>query len=659
MTINGSGHEVPWLGAWARRDVRVAMTVPGKHWSTPAWMGLAARIRGNVARLATSARHTVVSPWPLLWVAILGVGLTVRILERPEYILRAPEDDELFVRMAQGLVHFNWGTPWSVSSTDTLAKPIGYPLFLAIAHLVPWNPVVSVYLIYLLGAVLIACGWASISHSRLQSTVLLAALTLAPVLWAFGNQRIYRDAFSEAIGALGMGFAFILAARVNAGKGGRRLSLCVLVLIGLCVGVQAITKPSWYWMLLAVAVPLAYPLWRRLVTSPRRLRAVVAGVVAVAVVGVSGWAVIEATTLENFRVYGVAVLDDFDKGQFARAWKEWVSVEAGPKPVWYDPINPQMRAAVYRVSPAARLMSPYFGTSNSVWTSTNCLYLKMPPPPQAGIPAGTRCDDSGHWAIWDLRGSAGRVGQATSASSFEAYFKTVADQISAACASGRLRCDKAPVVGAGLVPLDDIPVAATTHRSIGGLWQMIRAQYQYLPETYSYPPSLYPTYVSLHQEWAQVVNGLPPLNQTSDATPAALFTILRGWGKVYAVLSVAALAALALGLLRGLYVFARGRRLRLTGWPAAALTAAVLFGLTGLVSVAGLAAAQPIYVNALYWSDFAPVVELFVVFSGFAAAALLTRRSHRRGEPRGDTGHSTVTTPSTDLLVGASVQTGT
>ena len=572
------------------------------------------------ASLFVSGARRVISPWWFAWAAVVVIGLAIRCLERPVYGFNDVYDDELLVRMAQGFIHGNWSTSWSVSGTGTLAKPVGYSLFLAAAHFIPWSPLISTYLLYLFGTILISWGWGSISRSRWQATVILVALTLAPVLFADGNQRIYRDSLSDAVGTVAIGLAFVLAARLGRKRGGNRLNLGLVLGIGISVGFLSIIKPGWYWVIPAVAAPLLYPVWRKVAETSSPLRSVGWGVVAVLVVVVGLAGVSEALVLTNKHVYGVALTDDFSEGQFSRAWKRWVSVEAGPRPVLLDPINPEMRSAVYRVSPAARLIEPYFETPKSPWTMGNCLFLKKAAP-------RTPCDGAGLWTEWDLRTSATNAKETTSAIQFEGYFKVVADQISRACASGGLRCDPTPVLGTGVLPLDDISLSSTASETLDGISSMVYSHY-----VYGSPESQVPFSSQIYREWASVVPGVPPLKDLSNSTPSGLYSPLRIWGQVYGVLNVAALAALAFALVRWSLLRAAGRRPALDNSPAAVMTMAGLFGLAAVLGVASLATVGGSdFVVFAYWLDFSTPLQLSVVFAGFAAAALLSRRPGQVG----------------------------
>jgi hypothetical protein len=538
----------------------------------------------------------------------------VRCLVQPYYIVNAALDDELMVRMAQGFLHGHWSTSWSASGASALVKSIGYPMFLAAAHFLPWSPLITVYLLYVTGAVLIALGWRSLSGSRWQAGVVLAALTLAPFLYARDDQRIYRDSYIQAVATVAIGLSFLLASRLFARRGRPIGNGVLLVMIGLCVGVEAIVKPSWYWLVPAIVAPLAYPLWRRFMEAPRRLLLLGWALAGALVVAVGAFSVVESTVKMNKAVYGVGVVDDLSQGQFPRAWKMWVSVEAGPRPQWYDPINGKMRLAVYRVSPAARLIEPYFQVPTDGWRTGSCERYRIIP-----------CDGSGYWTIWDLRSSAVSAGQAQSATQFQAYFKQVADQISQACSSGELRCDSSPVLGTGVLPLDDLPTSGLTRQGLHGLWEMVLSRY-----SYSSPPAQAQPTGPRYREWASVVPGMPAITQLTYSTPSPVYPILRHWSTWYGDLNVVALIGLALAMIRWVVVRLTGRHLAIAGWPVGAMIASGWFfvsAVLGLAILAILGSGVPnAFVTPLYWSDFATPVELFIVFGAFAAAGILTQK---------------------------------
>lgn len=567
--------------------------------------------------------------WWASWAAIVAAGLVLRVLETPQYIFAAGDDDELMVKMAQGFVHGHWSTPWSVTGTGTLAKSVGFPIFLAVSHFLPWSPLVTVYLVYLAGAGLAAWSWGRMSGSRAQATIVLAALAFDPVLFAGGNQRIYRDSCIDAVATLAVGLAFVAAAelqrRFASGTAARRrrrlpsvLWLLVLVPCGLTAGLVAITKPTWYWLLIAVAAAPAYPALVAVVGSKRRL--VMAGRVALAaiVVGVSCFAVIEGTKYMNKRTYGVALVEDLSSGGLAAAWKAWASIEAGP-PEKDNPITKAMRFAAYRASPTARLMEPFLESPSDPWRLMNCH-----DPHKA-------CEGSGKFFEWDMQSAAVASGRVHSAVQFQAFFDAVADQIHRACDSGDLRCTSSPVLATGLPPLEDISLHAVAGDATHGVWQMLLSHYNFGPAPMKRPP------VAVYELWTSVVPGIAPIGKVANsAAPAPLYSALRVVDDAYSVANLAGLVVLVLGPICLVLVYLRRRRPAFGADRAAALTSLVFlvstFVAMGTLAVFNVAQSQT-YINPLYWSDFATPAELFLVFGAFASWPLLPGALRRKRPP--------------------------
>ena len=385
------------------------------------------------------------------------------------------------VRMAKGFLDGHWSSNWASTGAVTLSKPVGYSLFLAGSHVLPWSPVLSAYLLYLLGAVLIAWSWKRLSGSLPMATVVLSMLVFSPSLFASSSQRIYRDVYVDAVATVAIGLAFAVAAEIQAGPTNvsnrpgvrgthlhrstsrglprRGLPFLLAVLIGVALGVAAITKPTYQWLVIAIAAPLAYPMAQRLVRGRIRLASLVKMSLAVVLVVVSGLGVVEFTKLQNKNAYHVAVVEDFSSGALARVWKLWSSVEAG-KPERYVPITSAMRRAVYRVSPAAARMEPWLESPNDAWKKLDC---------ESAVHI---CGEAGDWFQWDLRYTAVSLAGIHSVLGLQTYLNRIGDDIAKACADSRLKCSSSPVLATGLPRLDQIPVAPIFSYTGSGLWQI-------------------------------------------------------------------------------------------------------------------------------------------------------------------------------------------
>jgi hypothetical protein len=573
--------------------------------------------------------------WRLIWVAIIVAGLVIKSLQSPLYLFGAAFDDQLMVSMAQGFLHGHWSTAWSATGLATLSKPVGYPIFLSVVHFFPWSPVLSNYMFYIVGGFLIAWSWRRISGSRPQATVLLAVLVFNPILFISQNQRIYRDSFICTISTLAIGLAFVIAAglestRLGTDRAGsvalsshgahrrrkafsellRRSRIFVLAaLMGLTIGVAAVTKPTWVWLVPAVGAPLAYPLVQRLRPRGHRVATALRAGLAGLLVLVCGLGVVEATKLMNERTYHVALVEDLSSGSLARTWKVWASVEAGP-PRKFVPITEAMRIAVYRVSPAAAELKATLESKSDGWKAVDCESpLKI-------------CDESGNWFEWDMQSAAVATGRIHSVRQLQMFFNTVANEISSACDTGTLRCTSSPVLAIGLPPLNQIPITTVLSDTADGIWQMLWSR---LPMGRQQGP---PPTPETYQLWQSVIPGMSSYSSVASATsPSQLYFVLSLIDALYWVFNLLLLVVLSLGvMLWGLLRLSRrSRRKSPSLYPTFAAGLFLLSALIGIGTLAVFAVGQdPYYIKvSLYWTDFASPAQLSLVFGAFAAWSVI------------------------------------
>src|SRR5665647_2564080 len=118
--------------------------------------------------------------------------------------------------------------------------------------------------------------------------------------------------------------------------------------------------------------------------------------------------------------------------------------DSGEPALQGSPGRPQ-RAAVYRVSPAARVLQSHLEGVESFWIDHSCEYQK-----DTVVP----CDDYGSYISWAMRDAAVQTGVSTAAE-FQEFFRRIADEIAAACNSGELTCGHGGLFGV-LPPLDSL-----------------------------------------------------------------------------------------------------------------------------------------------------------------------------------------------------------
>lgn len=445
------------------------------------------------------------------WLAISAVlSVCLRALVPPSPYYRSPHDDELMVRLAASIRSGHWLGDYSVLGHRTLAKPAGYPMFLAYSHFLPWAPTVTVHLAILAGTMLICRELRRFEMSR---PLVLAFFTLVSFFPPFFGQeisRIYRESFLVASSFVAIGLAarlgHLLRDRRSPTERGMRTMIETLV-TGLGLGVtlswNIATKPGWYPLGIVCAgwalhsfIPIR---WAELRSHLATL-GLAAGAVLLGMSTVVGYVM-----YQNHSHYGIARLDTFAAGPFADALDRWVSVQSDDdRP--YILVDASQRRRVYAISPTAKSLEPYLEAPlGQGWRGISCSY-----------PAGI-CDESAAWFTWDLRDAVEGAGLGDSASEFESTLRTISNDISRACRSGTLHCGR-EALAPGALSITEIPPRIFADSMATGASQLLSAQVG--PVTRGPYTAVDPGLVRL---WRDTVRGLPPVDYVATYRPEAAF----------------------------------------------------------------------------------------------------------------------------------------
>ena len=399
---------------------------------------------GDSRPLGPAAAVRRVLPTVLLaavWVVATIASWSVRASVPPYPIFGSDKDDEMQVLLSHSIAGGQWLGPWS----DTiLSKGPGYPAFLVVAHDVGLNPMMAAQAVYLAGATLLALGVVALVRSRLLAGVLYVALAMNPAMFGAPSSRVYRESLTAALAILVLGL-FVLLVWLVVRPMRLRWRVLALAPLALALGLAAAwltqTRIDTAWILVTIApIAVASVFWSATAWRERGLRALtLAGSAAVVLVVVL--AVGDRVADLNEEYYGVRVTDDYSAGPFAEMSNVWASVQVG-QPRTFVPISAAQREAVYAISPDAARMRPLLdGKKEYFGRSASCEVADV-------------CDDyAGGWMPWGMRVAAGEFTQ--TAVEFQDFFGRIRDDITTACADGRLTCG-AKGLGPGVPPLADI-----------------------------------------------------------------------------------------------------------------------------------------------------------------------------------------------------------
>lgn len=339
----------------------------------------------------------------------------------------AAHDDALFLRLGRAIAAGDWLGPYDHL---TLIKGPAYPVYLAI---VSWSGLpltIANALLHCAAAAVAGRVLARLSGSVSFGDVVALALLWMPAALSASMARVFRDAIYPDLVLLAVAalfFAWFVAASALA-----RL-LSGLAAGGL-LGAVWLTREEGIWLAPAIAVAALAAL-PRLVRHPERraLRTWTAPVATVV-----GFAIpFLAFFLANLLHYGAWVGVEVKQADFLRAMAALKSVRVGAD-IPRVPVTRAARARLYEVSPAFAALRPVLDPPTGPAFQSGCRYY----PETCG-------EIAGGWFLWAVRQAAHRAGRASSPAAAADYYRQLAEEIEAACADGRLACERA---GPALMP---------------------------------------------------------------------------------------------------------------------------------------------------------------------------------------------------------------
>lgn len=337
-------------------------------------------------------------------------------------IPNAGVDDGLFVRHAALILSGQWLGPYS---QFTLAKGVGYSLWLALMGGLGVPALLSQALLYAAAAMLLVRALSRWVPHEGALLGLLILLLVNPALYGTENLRIIREGFYTPtlllILALLLWWVRLSGARLRA-----RLMLAGG--LGFTLGIFYLTREEGVWILpflLACLALRGVALWRGWAGSGWRAEGV-----ALLACGIMALAPVLAVSAMNARSYGVFQTVEFRDRHFiaaysalARLGRDEASLIVLPK---------EALPALFAASPAAAELRPYFESDRGRdYLEVGCRTYRIMP-----------CDDEfrAAWFLWALRDATVIGAGYTDAPAVREFNARLAAEVNAACAQGTLTC---------------------------------------------------------------------------------------------------------------------------------------------------------------------------------------------------------------------------
>ena len=360
----------------------------------------------------------------------------------------APLDDELMFRAARAVSAGLWLGGYDYL---TLSKHMGFALWLALLHLL--------HIPYLLGSALLWCAASMLAARAFRPLVktdgkmllLYGLLAFSPSSWAAYTLRVYRDGIFPALCLFF--FAGMAGAALRAAFHTRQEAALWPWLLAAGGGLTGavLVREDGALFLLPFAAAGTLVMLVTLIRQKRWLcaaaQAIPYGALLLGVMLFCG---------ANYAHYGVAALSDFSEGAFADAMGAMTRADTrSGDPLLSVPAD--ARELLYEAAPA---LAPLRG------------WLEEDPQLQNDFRDPTRDDYRAGSFYWAIRRAAQFEGIYQTPQTAEAYWRTVADQVNAACDSGALP-SRGPARSGTSQPIRARYVAPTLAETVRGLFHTL------------------------------------------------------------------------------------------------------------------------------------------------------------------------------------------
>lgn len=330
-------------------------------------------------------------------------------------ISNAGHDDRLFLTLAENLLHLNWLGDYN---NLTLAKGMGYPLWIALNFVIGLPLLFSEQLLFILGSALFALAVRPLIKNNWLLVILFVLILFNPISYA--NEpftRVIREGIYVSLTLIT--FSLIIGLFV------RRLSFKKAfpwaIFLGLSLSAFWLTREEGIWILPIFFVLYGFILYEGVLNRKKwkwknHLFLMITPFLILTV------SILCVSTI-NFFYYKTFTTVEFKSNSFVEAYGALSRINHSKwKP--YVPLPKEARERVYPLSPAFKELEPYLeGEVGNSWENAS----------------GSE-EILGGWFMWALRDAVAHAGYYKDGATSKEYYSRLASEVNLACDENRIEC---------------------------------------------------------------------------------------------------------------------------------------------------------------------------------------------------------------------------
>ncbi len=360
------------------------------------------------------------------FLVILFLGLLIYMREKLLInVLNLPFDDGLFIGRAEALIGDTEKTLGSTRGFNPLVKGQIYPFILEISNFLSLNPLVMVYIIFLITTVLSFI----IFYKKIDNILFIIPFTLLvffdPSPFSSQASRISREFFYGT--TILVIFLIITKLRSVYSLDSAKLRNSLILLMGSSLGLVVFlannTREERIWIYLICASGLIWVTGKNKEIIKSSM-----SVLALAIIVYS----ILIYSLKNYNedIFGVRLTSTTVEGEFPKLMSNLASIEVSETFNPYVSISESKRKVAYQNSQSFSLLRPYLEGEGKAWIQFGCDNSK------------TCGDYANGWFHVALRIAIDDLGYWTTQENAQDFMQKVNTELSTACKSGRVNCSR-------------------------------------------------------------------------------------------------------------------------------------------------------------------------------------------------------------------------